>query len=353
MKLSSKYRHSRLTWVIFLLFVMTLAPMTAPEVQAEASGTIRLYTSIPQQIIDSIRDEFVRRNPKVQLEIFRAGATGVQSQIELELGSPDGLAADLVWQSDPVYLIDLKERNVLDQYKSPEDANLLIGKDPEGYYYGGRLMTVIIVYSTDRVFGDNIPASWQDLLDPKFQGKIAIPDPLISGTALDALAALKDKFGWEYYRGLFENGVSIASSNGRVNDAILEGRADVGVTLDYMVRERRGMGEPLQLVYPNDGFVVVESPIAITRTSTNKEAAKVFMDFVLSQEGQQTMVKVGNFLPVRSDVYPPENAPTIDRVLEEQIPITWENLRTNIIRIKGRYFDIMKEFYYYQEPEGF
>ncbi len=342
------YRFKALISLAILTFVLTIS---ASNSDAKPSGKIKLFTSIPQKIIDDILKAFAVENGDVQVEIFQRSGSGVKSQIELELGSPDGLSADLIWISDPVYLIDLKRANVLSTYKSPEDGSILLGKDANNSYYGARLITVVITYSTDRVFGDDIPVSWNDLLSPRFKDKIAFPDPLKSDTSTDALAALKDKFGWEYFEKLFENGLKVVDNNADVATAILEGKYDVGITLDYMVREKRAGGGPLQLVYPNDGFVVIPSPIGIIRSSRNPVAAKAFMDYILSKQGQEQVVKSGNFLPVRSDVYPPEGAPTIDRVQAEQIPVIWENLNTDLIRIQGRYFDIMKKYKYYTEPE--
>ncbi len=331
------------TFLIIVIFLLNIPLALAKP------ATIKLYTSIPQNIINAIRDEFNQRQPDIELEIFRSGATGVESQIELELGSPKGLTADLVWVTDPAYLIDLKGRSILLKYESPEDQNLEIGKDPDGYYYGARLMTVVIAYNSDRVAIDDIPTSWASLKRVRYKGVLVIPDPLKSGTALDALAALSDKFGFEYYETLFKNGVTVVPKNGSVIKAILDGTADTGITLDYMVRQKQLTGEPISLVYPSDGFVVVPSPIAITASSKQQDAAKIFMDFILSKDGQEQMVKLGNFLPVRSDVYPPDGAPTINRVVEEQIPINWENLNLNKIRLKGKYFKILKEYLYYTE----
>ena len=314
-----------------------------------AATKINLFTSIPQNIIDAIKDDFTKKHPDVILEIFRSDATGVESRIEVELASPVGLSADVIWVTDPAYLIDLKRRSVLLKYKSPEDANLLIGKDPDGYYYGARLMTMVIAYNSDKVVGENVPMSWKDLSKPYFSGRLIIPDPLSSGTSLTALAALSDKFSLEYFEMLFKNNVSVVPKNGTVIDNILEGKSFAGIALDYMVREKKMTGEPIALIYPDDGFVVVPSPIAIIGTSKAKSAAMEFMDYVLSKDGQEQIVKIGNFLPVRSDVFPPEDAPTIERVLADQIPINWDDLNKNKIRIKGRYFDLMTQYLYYNE----
>ncbi|OQY28572.1 MAG: hypothetical protein B6244_06590 [Candidatus Cloacimonetes bacterium 4572_55] len=343
---------------LFLFFILVglvlfFLSWTTSLVEAEPSGKVSIFTTIPQKIIDTIKDDFIKKYPGIELEITRKGATGIQSYVELELGSPKGLTADLIWTSDPIYLIDLKRRNILYQYTTPEKDNLAFGNDAHNYYYGARLMTVIIAFSSDRVYGEDVPTSWEDLLKPRFSGKIAIADPLTSGTSFDAVAALKDKFGWEYFEELFENGVTVMKNNSKVNDAVLNGVVDVGITLDYMARERHASGEPIQLVYPKDGLVVVPSPIAITYSSNNKAGAKAFMDYILSANGQEQMVNLGNFLPVRSDIFPPENAPRMQQLVEQQIPIRWDDLATDIIRVKGRYFDIMKQYNYYAEPEDY
>lgn len=61
---------------------------------------------------------------------------------------------------------------------------------------------MIIAYNTAKVSAADAPKTWKDLLDPKWQGKIAMPNPLLSGTAYVAAGALSDKYGWEYFENL-------------------------------------------------------------------------------------------------------------------------------------------------------
>jgi iron(III) transport system substrate-binding protein len=89
----------------------------------------------------------------------------------------------------------------------------------------------------------------------------------------------------------------------------------VGFTLDNMVRQMKAEGSPIDLIYPEDGAVLLPSPIAIIKTSEHIEAAKKFVDYVLSPAGQQALVDFGSYVPARADVAPPEGAPTLDELV--------------------------------------
>jgi len=94
--------------------------------------------------------------------------------------------------------------------------------------------------------------------------------------------------------------------------------------LDYMMRTRVRDGAPVDYVWPEDGAVFIPSPIGIINTSDNVETARVFVDFVLSAEGQRTMVELGDFIPIRADVQPPEGAPSLDEI--NAIDIDWKDV---------------------------
>lgn len=88
-----------------------------------------------------------------------------------------------------------------------------------------------------------------------------------------------------------------------------------GITIDFMTRGRKieDPAVPIDYVFPEDGAVLVPSPIAIVKDSQNVEAAKSFIDFVLSREGQELMSAQG-VAPVRLDVTPPSGIPTITQM---------------------------------------
>ena len=179
------------------------------------------------------------------------------------------------------------------------------------------------------------PVKWQDLLKPEYKGKLGFPSPLRSGAAIASVKTLADKFGWKYFEDFKANGGLQIKNNSTVRDMLATGELAVGVLLDYMVRGAKAKGSPIDYVWPEEGAVFIPSPIAIFKNSRNPEAAKIFVNYVLSQEGQATMVKLGNFCPVRTDVAPPAATPTLGKI--KKLPTNWWTVKEKRQDTKDRW----------------
>ena len=94
--------------------------------------------------------------------------------------------------------------------------------------------------------------------------------------------------------------------------------------------------EPLKVVYPGDGVIVVPSPIAIMSTTKNPDGAKAIVDWWLSKEGQQAVVK-GWMHSVRADVEPPTGAPALKTFIDKAVKIDWQKLADNNAQIKEQF----------------
>jgi len=302
--------------------------------KAEVSGKIILYTSVPQPIADKIQAGFQSKYPSITLDVFRSGTSSVVAKLmtEKEAGS---ILADLVWVAEPSTYEDFKDQNMLYKF-TPEEAKGLSAdmKDPEGYYYAGRLINMIIAYNTLLV--KNPPRSWKDILNSKY--KLGFPTPLRSGAAIAAVETLVDRFGWNYFEKFKALGGKQVKSNSTVRDMIVTGELSVGVTLDYMIRPLIKKGSPINYVWPEEGAVFIPSPIAILNSSKNKKAAEVFVNYILSKEGQETLVKMGSFIPVRKDVAPPEGAPALDKI--EKLPTDWRKVKEDRQSLKDKWMKI-------------
>jgi iron(III) transport system substrate-binding protein len=291
------------------------AQEAAPE---GLGGTITLYTSVPQPIADRIQTDFHAKFPAITLEIFRSGTSAVTAKIatEKEAGA---IQADMVWVAEPSTYEDFKDQELLLKFTPPEAKNLPKEmKDSEGYYYAGRLINFIIGYNTAV---SKPPKTWSDLLKPEYGNKLGFPSPLRSGAAEAAVKTLADKYGWKYFESFKANGGVQIANNSMARDMLSTGEMRVAALLDYMIREASAKGSPIDYVWPEDGAVFIPSPIAIFKASKNPEAAKVFVDYVISQEGQKTMVELGSFIPVRTDVEPPANTPSLGKI--KKLPTDW------------------------------
>ncbi len=96
------------------------------------------------------------------------------------------------------------------------------------------------------------------------------------------------------------------------------------------------MKEPLKVSYPTDGVIQVPSPIAIFNTTKNPEGAKAIVDWWLSKEGQEAVVK-GWMHSVRGDVKGPIGAPETKKLTESKMKVDWRKLADNNAKIKEEF----------------
>lgn len=207
-----------------------------------------------------------------------------------------------------VTLERLKEDGKLLAYKSPEaaeyDAALY---DADGYYYSTKLITTGIIYNTSAAMK---PASWKDLTKQEAKGLVTMPSPLASGAALihaQTLAAVPG-LGWDFYKSLAENGAIAVSGNGAVLKSVASGEKAYGMVVDYLPIREKAKGAPVEFVFPSEGVSAVTEPVGILASTKNADAAKKFVDYVLSDKGQEGFVKLG-YIPARNGMKLPEGFP--------------------------------------------
>lgn len=306
-------------------------PVDADVEPTGPSGQIILYTSVPLDIINEIRADFMARYPDINLEIFRGKTGDVMARVDAELKAGE-VIADLLWVAEPSTYEVLKAQDAFMMF-TPAEVDALPAEmcDPEGYYYAGRLINMVLAYNTAEV--TTPPQSWNDLLDPAYNGRLGFAS-VTSGSNLATVGMLTTDpdFGWDYMQAVKDNGAIQVSGNGTVRNSLSSGEFLAGWVLDYMIRVAKADGAPVDYVWPTEGAAFIPSPIAIFADTDNPDAAKLFVDYVLSVEGQQTLVEQGSFIPVRADVDPPTGAPNLDEI--KRLDVDWTWIATNQEQIK-------------------
>ncbi len=289
--------------------------------QAKARGEVLLYTSVPQALATQFADEFMKKRPDIKVEIYRAGSTEVGAKLaaEREVG---GVRADLLWLADAPIYYDLRKRGELLAYISPQAKAIPADlKDPKGFFTAGRLINMIIAVNTEVTPLKDAPKSWKEF--PDFGKKATMGNPLYSGSNFVTVAAFVKKDGnWSWFERARAKGVAIVRGNSEAADALAGKEFGVAMTLDYIVAGLIKKGAPLAIVWPSDGAISVPSPIAIFKNTKNPAAAKAFVDYVLSKEGQEFLVKQ-EVIPVRGDVAPPKGQPAANKIKFMPIPYEW------------------------------
>lgn len=298
--------------------VATMTACSEPEAPASSeagsgSGSLTVYTSEPQAKIDAIVAAFNAENPDIEVQVYRAGTGDLNARIASERAT-GSIGADVLLAADAPTFEGFKDDGLLLPY-TPADVAALDPSvvDPDGYYVGTRIIPTVIAYNTGVV--DAPPTSWKELADPKYAGMITMPNPDVSGAAAynTAVWMSTDSLGEPWLRELTANDPVVAESNGPVAQAVASGAQPVGIVVDYLVRELAAKGSPIDVSYPADGVPYITQPAGIFKDSKNSEAAKKFVDFLVSKEGQELAVSQ-QYLPVRGDVGTPANTPGLDQL---------------------------------------
>jgi len=272
-----------------------------------ASGKLVLYTSQLEADAKQTVDAFKAKNPDVDVEWLRSGTTEIINKLRAEVtaGAPQ---ADLLLIADAVTMESLKAQNLLLAYKDAPVKGYRPGThDPDGMWFGTKLITTGIAYNTAATMK---PESWLDLLKPAAKGSVIMPSPLYSGAAVIHVASLKaqPELGWSYLEKLKANGAVATKGNGAVLKAVAGGEKLYGVVVDYLPIRQKAKGAPVDFVFPKEGVSAVTEPVAILKGSKNPLAAKAFIDFLLSKDGQELASKQG-FLPALPGVAAPVGFP--------------------------------------------
>jgi iron(III) transport system substrate-binding protein len=265
-----------------------------------AKGKLVLYTSQPERDAAQTVSAFKQASPGVEVEVFRSGTTEVMGKLAAEFaaGQPK---ADVLLIADAASMETLKRDGRLMPYAEARTTGLAPGSfDADKNYFGSKLITTGIAVNTS---AKSRPASWADLGKPEYKGQIAMPSPLYSGAAAIMLGTMtaRPDLGWAYFEKLKAADAVAVRGNGAVLTAVANGEKPYGVLVDFMAFNAKAKGSPVEFIFPAEGLPAVTEPVAILKTTQNAAAAKAFVDFILSDEGQKLAVSMG-YIPARASV---------------------------------------------------
>ena len=329
----------RITRIVAVLALAGVLVVTACG-GAPAAERLIVYTSMKESLIGSIVEGFEKLHPDITVDHQTAGAGDLMTKIaaERETGK---ILADVLWHSEVPDFYNLRNEGLLLQYTPSFIGELLNPfEDYDGSFTAARLGTLGIILNTNEI--KEHPAQWSDLFKPEFKDVFVIADPSLSGTAFMSIAMLDKQFGWEFFEKLRANGASMGRGSSQVvNDtAIGEFSACLGV--DYIAYDAIKKGAPLALVYPPE-VLMSPSPVTIFKDSSNVEAAKKFVDYLLSQEAQQLIANEST-LSVRLDVTYPQGVslPPASEVLARSIKIDYIQMMDMKADLVKRFSDTLR-----------
>ncbi|HEY4253232.1 MAG TPA: extracellular solute-binding protein [Roseomonas sp.] len=311
---------------------------------AKREGEINWYTGqLQAEPSEAAGRAFGERYPGVRVNVVRT-----TSQVAFQRLSQDMRArvaqCDVFSSTDVSHLTFLKRENRLLAYR-PENAAGMVraareAADRDGHYQVSYLALYMMGRRTDHVTDADAPKRWQDLTDPRWRDKLAVGHPGYSG-AIGSWALLMHKlYGEAYFRALERNRPQIGRSAGDPVTTLNAGERVVGVgvpSATSLLSIQRG--NPLALIYPEEGTVMLPAPSGAIRTAPHPNGAKLFMEFMCGDAYSQAL-RPFFAESLRPGVPPPEGSRPLDEI--RLISPSAEELEQRLPEIKEMWRDIFR-----------
>jgi iron(III) transport system substrate-binding protein len=278
---------------------LALAPLLlAGSVLPAAAQSLTVYTAGPGDLADALAAAF-EAETGIGVEIFQATTGQVMARLEAEEANPQ---ADVVISASWDSALDLHARGLLLEYRSP-NAEAVPDFLRHSHFVAQGVSALAIAWNP--ASGTPRPQDWSDLAAEDFADLVTMPDPAQSGSAFELIAGLEQDRGeavWELLAELAGRGMIVPGPNAAALNPVLQGaRAAVFGAVDYISYAQAAEGESIEVIMPASGTVIAPRPMMILASTSREEEAKLFVDFVLSEEGQRLVAET-YLMPARQDV---------------------------------------------------
>lgn len=294
---------------------------------------LAVYSPHGGDLLTLMEKAFEAKNPDVDVRWLDMGSQDVYDRIKSEAANPQ---AD-VWFGGPQTILGRAAREGLlaPFWPTWADAIPRESRGPDDLFFASYRTAPVLVYNSKAVSEEEAPHDWDDLLDPRWKGKILMRDPLASGT-------LRTVFGMILARSVEETGspergfdwlrrLDAQTKEYLQQPALMiekmnrqEGLVTIWELTDLLWQRKRG--SPLAFVFPASGTPVIDDSLGLVKGARHPEEAKAFIEFVGSPEGQALAARDAFRLPARNDMTDEPLPDWVREVLRDWKPaqVNWD-----------------------------
>jgi len=277
---------------------------------AKKEGKLVIYSATDSKAAEPLIKDFSAMYPGVKVEYNDMNSTEVYNRFISEAAA-GGATADLMWSS----AMDLQVKLVADgyglAYKSPEGAAVPTWANWKDTAYGTTFEPAVFVYNKRLVPADEVPSTHADLAKlmttkaDKYQGKITTYDIEKAGVGFTFITndlAVNPQF-WDFAKTMGQAGLRVQSSTGTMLERISSGENLIGYNMLGSYALVRAKKDPsIGISFPKDYTLVLSRVMFINKSAKNVNAAKLWLDYVLSKRGQTMIANEAQLFAIRSDV---------------------------------------------------
>ena len=266
---------------------------------AHKEGSFTLYTSFAEKDLSPLIAAFEKKHG-IKVNVWRSGSENVLRRTVTEAAARR-YEVDAV-HSSALEMEALHREKLLQPVAPPHSAELIAGAlRPHREWIASYLSVWVQAYNTSLVRKEDLPRTFQDLLDPKWKGKLGIEANVPEWYSTVVLDMGEEK-GIRFFRDLVgRNGISVRRGHTLLNNLVIAGDVALALTVYHFMPEgarRKGATIDWFVLEP---AVARLSGIGIARRAPHPNAALLFYDFILSTEAQQLLLSL-EYVPTSTKV---------------------------------------------------
>lgn len=271
--------------------------------KAKEERNVLIYGSTQLDQINAVIKRFALKFPFINVNYSRLASERLLSRLLTEARAGAQLPDIVI--STGGNLLAITEKGLLSPYQSPgRNAVSDIHKDKQGYWTGIYANLEFWAYNKKLVLAADVPKDREDLLAPRWKGKLGL-DSGSAGTVryIIDLHVLGQEKGRAYMQRLAKQDIQLRRGPSLIAELLAAGEFALAPVRDNTTFELMQAGAPIDWVAFEPVIPQPPTPIGITKAARHANAAQLFVDFILSREGQEILKSVGRF-STRTDVEP-------------------------------------------------
>src|SRR6202521_1347884 len=261
---------------------------------AKQEGSLTWYTAHSDDVTaQALGRDFEALYPGIKVSVVRTTAQVAFQRVSQEVKA-GAMQVDVLSSTDIGHYVYLKEKGLLEKYV-PDNAGKVLdiykSYDPDSYFHVTSAGLIGIGYNSEKLKEADAPRNWTELAEPKWKDKIALGHPGFSGYVGTWTVSMRKLYGWQFFEALAKNNPQIGRS---INDTVtmlnagervIAGTGPVGTAMSSALK-----GNPLAMIYPTDGSVLIIAASGVMKGVKHPNAARLFMEYLLSPEASKVWV---------------------------------------------------------------
>jgi len=285
---------------------------------APLTGTLAVYSALDEPTTAALLGAFTKMFPGVRAEaIAYAPPDELETRMRIELRSRK---ADILLGGANAHHDILGKDGFLEAYLAAPAAQISARlKEATGLWTGWYEDVLGLVVNSGRItreLGGKRPATWDDLLDPSWKGKLVIPDPALTDAGFAFLATQYFRFDrdeaktLDYLRALHPNVLQYPRDQATAVAMVARGDAAGAAAWGHDVLAEAARGPAMEMLAPKDSSLEIGAA-SIVKGTQSGPAARALVDWLVGPDAQALIATIGGRSPVRALAAPPAGSPPL------------------------------------------